>query len=65
MTGKLGHITFISIILLAGGTTLTVVGSQQEMSLLVGAGVGLIIAGLWLLRPLAQEVIEWLDRRRL
>jgi hypothetical protein len=44
---------------------MTVVGSKEEMSLLVAAGVAVIIIGLWLLRPAAQEVIEWLDRKGL
>jgi len=62
---KVKHLTLLAIVLLAGGTSLTVLGSQKETSLLVVAGVMVIALGLWLLRPLAQEVIAWLDRRGL
>jgi hypothetical protein len=62
---KAGRVAVMSMVLMAVGTGLTVLGSPEGMSLLVVAGVAVITGGLWLLRPMAQEVIHWLDRRGL
>ena len=51
------------LLLLSGGTALTVVGSQREVALLVVAGVAVIVLGLRLSRPLAQKILDWLDQR--
>ncbi|MCZ6865821.1 MAG: hypothetical protein O7E55_00540 [Chloroflexi bacterium] len=51
------------LLLLSGGTAITVVGSQREAALLVVAGVAVIVVGLRLSGPLAQKILDWLDQR--
>ena len=55
----------LSLLLLAVGTALTVVGSKEEVALLVVAGVAVIVLGLRLLRPLAKNLLDRLDQRGL
>ena len=57
--------TLLSLLLLSGGTALTVVGSQGEVALLVVGGVVVILMGLGLLKPLAQGALDWIDRKGL
>ena len=57
--------TLLSLLLLSGGTALTVVGSQGEVALLVVGGVVVILMGLGLLKPLAQGALDWMDRKGL
>ena len=57
--------TLLSLLLLSGGTALTVVGSQGEVALLVVGGVVVIFMGLGLLKPLAQGALDWIDRKGL
>ncbi|MCZ6535353.1 MAG: hypothetical protein O6914_05190 [Chloroflexi bacterium] len=60
--GTKGRLVLI-LLLLSGGTALTVVGSQREAALLVVAGVAVFVLGLRLSRPLAQKILDWLDQR--
>lgn len=60
--GTKGRLVLI-LLLLSGGTALTVVGSQRGAALLVVAGVAVIVLGLRLSRPLAQKILDWLDQR--
>ena len=58
-----GRRILLILLLLSGGTALTVVGSQRDAAVLVLAGVAVIIWGLLLSRPLSQRVLDWLDRK--
>ena len=62
--GTKGQAT-LALLFLSVGTGLTVVGSQRDVALLVVAGVAVIALGLRMLRLLAQNLLNWLDRRGL
>ena len=56
---------FLSLLHMAVGTALAVVGSREEVALLVLAGIAVIVLGLHLLRPLAKNLLDRLDQQGL
>ncbi len=56
-------LALVTPLMVAGGIVVTVIGAQRETAPVVVAGAVAIILGLRLARPVAQSVIDWLDRR--
>ena len=52
----------LSLLLICFGIGATIFGSNKGIALVVAGGVGMIIIGLIISRPLAKAVLDYLDR---
>jgi hypothetical protein len=55
----------LSLLLICLGIGTTIFGSNKGIALVVAGGVGMIIIGLIISRPLAKVVLDYLDRNEL
>ena len=56
-------LTAISSLLICFGIGVTIFGANIGMALVVAAGISVIIMGLILSRPLARNVLRYLDKK--